>query len=101
VSMPSAEIEMVMARLDDIRKDNADMRKENSHEHESLHEKMNAMAVEGTAVSRQNHEIISKQADSIDRHERYINKQVGQVAGITIVTTVLIWVGKILLTKVL
>ena len=101
MSMPSAEIEMVMARLDDIRKDNADMRKENAHEHESLHDKMNAMAINGTAVSRQNHDIIFKQADIIERHERYINKQVGQVAAIAVCTTILVWVGKTLLTKVL
>ena len=92
--MPTSEIDRIMNSI-------SEMRRENAREHEALHEKLNAMAVDGTAVSRNNHETLEKHDKIIDRHERYINKQVGQVAGITVGTTILIWVGKILLTKVL
>jgi len=99
--MPTSDIEILMTLLSDTRADVAEMRKENAHEHGLIYEKLNTVAINGTAVSRQNHEIISGQSKTIDRHEKYINKQVGQVAGITVGTTILIWVGKILLTKVL
>ena len=101
MSMPSSDIEILMTLLSDTRIEVSEMRKENAHEHGLIHEKLNTVAINGTAVSRQNHEAIEKQDKIIDKHEKYINKQVGQVAGITIGTTILIWVGKILLTKVL
>ena len=90
----ASEIDRVMDLLSEVRKENA-------HEHELIHNKLNAMAVDGTAVSRQNHEIISMQGDAIGRHEKYINRQAGQVAGIALVTTILVWVGKFFLTKVI
>jgi len=101
VSMPSSDIEILMGLLSDTRTEVSEMRKENAHEHGLIHEKLNTVAINGTAVSRQNHDIIEKQSDMIDKHERYINKQVGQVAGVAMGTTILIWVGRFLLTKVL
>ena len=79
----------------------SEVRKENAHEHELLHEKLNTMAVDGTAVSRQNHEIIARQAEILDRHEKYINRQAGQVAIIGGGAAILAMIGKFLLQKVL
>ena len=94
MSMPSAEIEMVMSLLSDIRKDN-------SHEHELIHEKLNTIAANGTAISRQNQNTIDDHEERLRDHERYINRQAGQVAVIGSGAAILVLLGKFLLTKVI
>ena len=97
MSMPTAEIEIIMAQL-------AEMRAEVKHDNERIHDKLDAISRNGCAKAEQHSAAQLDHEARIRGVEQYINRQAGQTAliggGMGIAATALIGLGKFLLHRI-
>lgn len=97
MTMPTAEIEMIMAQL-------KEMRSESKHDNERLHDKLDKLNREGCAKAAGHSAAQADHESRLRKVEDYTTRQAGQVAMIGGVSgfaaVVCGWVGKALMMKI-
>ena len=97
MSMPQDSIQIIMEAL-------REMREQQRHDTERLHDKLDAMMQCGSTVARTNAKKLDDACSLVEKHEAYINRQAGTVATIgvsaSVLTMILIKIGAFLLQKV-